>query len=147
MAANNGWAQARAMGHEPKQGLFLRDLEEKGILFYSLSAEKKIHRRLAAAAWSSHALTALHDLAQASLAPRSSPRALSWSPLLLHGSIAMGDDELSSHGDLLRALGFGLCGSKFDEHEPLFIGLLVLARRGYRVLSFLSLNWNRTQLR
>jgi hypothetical protein len=38
------------MEHESKQGLFLRDLEEKGVLFYSLSAEKKIHGRLEAAA-------------------------------------------------------------------------------------------------
>jgi hypothetical protein len=38
-------------GHESKQGTFLRDLEEKGVPFYSLSMEKKIHRRLATAAW------------------------------------------------------------------------------------------------
>jgi hypothetical protein len=29
------------MGHESKQGLFLRDLEEKGVSFYSLSTEEK----------------------------------------------------------------------------------------------------------
>jgi hypothetical protein len=51
MVVSNGWAQARAMGHELKQGLFLHDLEENRVSFYSLSAEKKIHRRLAAAAW------------------------------------------------------------------------------------------------
>jgi hypothetical protein len=147
MATDNGSAQAQGMGHELKQGLFLRDLEERGVPFYSLSVEKMIHRRLAVVAWSSRALTVFHDLAQASLAPRSSARALSWSPLLLLGSIALGDDEVSSHGDLLHALGFRLCGSKFDEHELLFIGLLVLARRGYGVLSFLSLNRNQTRLR
>jgi hypothetical protein len=54
---------------------------------------------------------------------------------------------LSSHGGFLRALGFGACESKFIEHEPLFIGLLVLTRRGHEYLSFLSLNRNQIRLR
>jgi hypothetical protein len=36
MAAGNGEAQALALGKEPMQGLFLCDLEGKGIPFYSL---------------------------------------------------------------------------------------------------------------
>jgi hypothetical protein len=51
---------------------------------------------------------------------------------------------LSLHGGFLRALGFGAYGSKFIEHEPLFIELLVLTCRGHEVL---SLNRNQTRLR
>jgi hypothetical protein len=54
---------------------------------------------------------------------------------------------LSSHSDLLHAIGFGIDGSKLDEHEPLFIGHFILAHRGYGVISFLSLNRNQTRLR
>jgi hypothetical protein len=46
MAAYNGEAQAWALGHEIKKGLFLCVLEEKWVPFYSLSVEKKIHGRL-----------------------------------------------------------------------------------------------------
>jgi hypothetical protein len=66
---------------------------------------------------------------------------------LLLGSIASGGDELSSHDGFLHALGFGVCRSKSDEHELLFIGLLILSRRGWRVLYFLSLNQTQTRLR
>jgi hypothetical protein len=44
-------------------------------------------------------------------------------------------------------LGFGACGIKFDEHGPLFTGLLVPSHRGCRDLSFLSSNRTQTQLR
>jgi hypothetical protein len=65
--------------------------------------------------------------------------------LLLH-SISSDGGESSSRDGYLRALGFGVCGTKFDEHVPLFIGLLVLARRGCRVLHFLSINQTQTRL-
>jgi hypothetical protein len=37
-------------------------------------------------------------------------------------------------------LGFGACGTKFDEYGPLFIGLLGPTCRGDGVLNFLSIN-------
>jgi hypothetical protein len=43
-------------------------------------------------------------------------------------------------------LGFGSCRSKFKENRPLFIGLLVWTRRGFRVLQFLSTNRTLIQL-
>jgi hypothetical protein len=49
---------------------------------------------------------------------------------LLLGPIASNGGELSSRSGYLRALGFGACGMKFDEHVPLFVGLLVLTHRG-----------------
>jgi hypothetical protein len=66
---------------------------------------------------------------------------------LLLGSIASNGGESSSHDSYLRALGFGVCGTKSDEHEPLFIGILVLSCRGCRVLPFLSINRTQTQFR
>jgi hypothetical protein len=65
---------------------------------------------------------------------------------LLLGSIASNSDESSSRGGYLRALGFGVCGTKSDEHGPLFIGLLVLTHRGCGVLPFLSINQTQTRL-
>jgi hypothetical protein len=65
---------------ETKQQLFLRDLEEKGIPFYSLSAEETIHGDLAVVAWRSQTSTASHNLIRASLAPRNSHKASPWSP-------------------------------------------------------------------
>jgi hypothetical protein len=59
---------------------------------------------------------------------------------LLLESIALDIDESSLCGGYLRALGFGACGTKFDEYGPLFIGLLGSTRRGDRVLHFLSIN-------
>jgi hypothetical protein len=59
---------------------------------------------------------------------------------LLLGSIASDGGESSSRSGYPRALGFGVCRTKTDEHGPLFIGLLVLARRGCGVLPFLSIN-------
>jgi hypothetical protein len=66
---------------------------------------------------------------------------------LLLGSIASDVDESSSCGGYLRALGFGACGTKFDEYGPLFIGLLGPTRRGCRVLRFLSINRTLIRLR
>jgi hypothetical protein len=66
---------------------------------------------------------------------------------LLLSSIASDDDELSSRGGYLRVLRFGVCGTKSEEHGPLFLGLSVLARRECRVLPFLSLNRTQTRLR
>jgi hypothetical protein len=59
---------------------------------------------------------------------------------LLLGSIALDVDESSSCGGYLHALGFGACGTKFDEYGPLFIGLLGPTHRGHEVLHFLSIN-------
>jgi hypothetical protein len=53
---------------------------------------------------------------------------------LLLGSIASNVNESSSCGGYLHALGFGACGTKFDEYGPLFIGLLGPTRRGCGVL-------------
>jgi hypothetical protein len=73
---------------------------------------------------------------------------LSLDPLkLLLGSIASDGGESSSHDSSLCSLGFGVCGAKSEKHRPLFIGLLVLTRRGCGVLYFLSLNQTRTRLR
>jgi hypothetical protein len=47
------------MGHESKQGLFLHGLEGKGVSFYSILAEKKIHGSLAAVAWFDRLLATL----------------------------------------------------------------------------------------
>jgi hypothetical protein len=76
MATGDGVAQARTTGHETEQGLFLRDLEEKGVLFYSVSVEKMIHGRLVTAASTFQASTVSHDLARASPTPRSTSKAL-----------------------------------------------------------------------
>jgi hypothetical protein len=53
---------------------------------------------------------------------------------LLLGPISSDGGESSSRNGYLRALGFGACGTKFNEHGPLFIGLLVLTRRGRGLL-------------
>jgi hypothetical protein len=47
MAAGGGEAQTRATEREMTQRLFLRDLEGKGISFYSLLEEQKIHEGIA----------------------------------------------------------------------------------------------------
>jgi hypothetical protein len=65
---------------------------------------------------------------------------------LLLGSIASDVDESSLCGSYLRALGFGACGTKFNEYGPLLIGLLGPTRRGDRVLHFLSINRTLIQL-
>jgi hypothetical protein len=59
---------------------------------------------------------------------------------LLLGSIASDVDESSSCGGYLHALGFVVCGTKFNEYGSLFIGLLGPTRRGCSVLRFLSIN-------
>jgi hypothetical protein len=59
---------------------------------------------------------------------------------LLLGSIASNVEESSSCGGYLRALGFGACGTKFNEYGLLFIGLLGPTHRGDGVLHFLSIN-------
>jgi hypothetical protein len=69
-------------------------------------------------------------------------------PLKLHiGSIASDVEESSSCSGYLRALGFGACGTKFDEYGPLFIGLSVPSSRGCEVLHFLSMNRTLIRLR
>jgi hypothetical protein len=47
---------------------------------------------------------------------------------------------MCSRGGYLRALGFGVRGTKSDDHEALFIVILVPTRRGCGVLPFLSIN-------
>jgi hypothetical protein len=59
---------------------------------------------------------------------------------LLLGSTASDINESSSCGGYLHALGFGACGTKFDEYRPLFIGLLGPTNRGDGVLRFLYTN-------
>jgi hypothetical protein len=59
---------------------------------------------------------------------------------LLLGSIAKDVNESSSCSGYICALGFGTCGTKFNEYGPLFIGLLIPTRRGDGVLHFLSIN-------
>jgi hypothetical protein len=72
---------------------------------------------------------------------REAPLQLCLAPLkLLLGSIASDVDESSLCSGYLRALGFGACGTKFDEYGPLFIGLLGHTHRGDRVQHFLSIN-------
>jgi hypothetical protein len=66
--------------------------------------------------------------------------------MLLHGSMASYVDESSSCGGYLCALGFGACGTKFNEYVPLFIGLLSPTRRGDEVLRFLYTNQTLTRL-
>jgi hypothetical protein len=58
---------------------------------------------------------------------------------LLLGSIALDGGESSSHGSFPRALGFGACRIKFDEHGLLFIGLLAPDHSWEKVLVILSL--------
>jgi hypothetical protein len=65
---------------------------------------------------------------------------------LLLGSIASDDDESSLCGVYLHALGFGACGTKFDEYGPLFIVLLGPTHRGDGVLRFLYTNQTLTRL-
>jgi hypothetical protein len=61
--------------------------------------------------------------------------------LELHlSSIASDVNESSLCGGYIYALGIGACGTKFIEHGPLFIGLLVWTRRELEVLQFLSIN-------
>jgi hypothetical protein len=50
MAAGGEGAQARAMGHGARQNFYLRDLEDQGVSFYSLSTKQMIHGGLAAVA-------------------------------------------------------------------------------------------------
>jgi hypothetical protein len=66
---------------------------------------------------------------------------------LLLGSIAWDVDESSSCGGYLGALGFGVCGTKFDVYGPLFIVLLGPTHRGCGVLRFLSINRTLIRLR
>jgi hypothetical protein len=73
-------AQTQPTERETKQRLFLRGLEEMGILFYSLSAEEMIHGELAAVTWRSQTLMATRGLVRASPIPRSSPKASPLSP-------------------------------------------------------------------
>jgi hypothetical protein len=42
MATSGGGALARAMEHRARQSCYLRDLEEQGVSFYSLSAKQMI---------------------------------------------------------------------------------------------------------
>jgi hypothetical protein len=65
---------------------------------------------------------------------------------LLLGSTASDINESSSCGGYLHALGFGACGTKFDEYMPLFIGLLGPTNRGDGVLQFLYTNQTLTRL-
>jgi hypothetical protein len=55
---------------------------------------------------------------------------------LLLDSIPSDGGESSSRGVCVHALGFGVCVAKSGEHVPLFIGLLVLTRRGYMFYLF-----------
>jgi hypothetical protein len=80
MATGGEGAQACAMGHGARESIFLSDLEEQGVSFYSLSVKQMIHGGLAAVAWSSWSSTATHDLDWASLASRSSSKASPWCP-------------------------------------------------------------------
>jgi hypothetical protein len=80
MAAGGEGAEAHAMGHGARQSFYLRDLEEQGISFYSLSVKQTIHRGLAAVAWSSWSSTAAHDLDWASPASRWTSKASPRSP-------------------------------------------------------------------
>jgi hypothetical protein len=50
MATADGGAKTCATGRETKQRSFLRDLEEKGVPFYSLAVAKMVHIGLAAVA-------------------------------------------------------------------------------------------------
>jgi hypothetical protein len=84
MATSGEGSQTQATEHKRTQWFFLRDLEGKGASFYSLLVEQTIHEVPTAAAWSSLFLKAWHDLARASPAPRSSPKALPWSPQASH---------------------------------------------------------------
>jgi hypothetical protein len=78
MATSGEGDQTRATERETPQRFFQRDLEGKGVSFYSLSVEETIHRELAAAA---------------SPAPRSSLK-LCLDPLkVLLGSIAPNGSE------------------------------------------------------
>jgi hypothetical protein len=147
MVAGGEGAQARAMGHRARQSFYLCDLEEQGVSFYSLSVKKMIHGGVVAAAWSSWSSMAVHDLDWASPASRSSLKLHLDLLKLLFGSIASDGGELSSRGSYLRALGFGACGTKFDEYGPLFIGLSVPTSRGCEVLHFLSMNRTLIRLR
>jgi hypothetical protein len=147
MAIDDGGAQARVTEHETKQQLFLHDLEEGGGPVLRTFGGANDTRRA-----SSGDLKFL-SFDDGTTSPELLPLQevvlkLHRDPLkLLLGLIALDDNEMSSHGGFPHALGFGVCGSKFDKHGPLFIGLLVLSRRGCGVLSFLSLNQNQTRLR
>jgi hypothetical protein len=59
---------------------------------------------------------------------------------LLLGSIASDIDESSLCGGYLCALGYGACGTKFDEYRPLFMGLLGPSQRGDGVQHFVFIN-------
>jgi hypothetical protein len=50
MVVGGEGAQARAMGHGARQSFYIRDLEEPGVSFYSLSVTQTIHRGLATTA-------------------------------------------------------------------------------------------------
>jgi hypothetical protein len=80
MAAGGERAQACALGHGARQSFYLRDLEELGVSFYSLSVKQTIHGGLAVAAWSSWSSTTVHNLDWAYLASRSSSKASPQSP-------------------------------------------------------------------
>jgi hypothetical protein len=51
MATGNGWAQAQVMRAWIEARTLPTRYRRKGVSFYSLSAEKKIHKRLAVEAW------------------------------------------------------------------------------------------------
>jgi hypothetical protein len=62
MASSGEEALAWAMGHKARQSFYLRDIEEQGVLIYSLLVKQTIHGGLAVAAWSSWSSTVAHDL-------------------------------------------------------------------------------------
>jgi hypothetical protein len=144
MAAGGGGAQPRATERETTLWFLLHHLEEQGISVYSLSAKQTIHGVLAAAAWSSWHSTTSHGLTRA----QGVALKLRLIPLKLFlCSITSDGGESRSRSNFYQVLGFGACGIKFDEHGPLFIGLLVPSHRGCRELSFLSSNQTQTRLR
>jgi hypothetical protein len=80
----HGWwwwrSSSMCYGAWARQSFYLRDLEEQGVSFYSLSVKQTIHGGLAAAAWSSWSSTVVHDLDWASPDSRSSSKASQRSP-------------------------------------------------------------------
>jgi hypothetical protein len=123
--------------------LTLRDLEDKGNPFCKLTVKETVEGEQATAAWFGRRLATVRVASGGALALRNNSTASPYSPHAPPSTV----DESSSCIVYLRALGFGACGTKFNEYEPLFIGLLGPTHRGDGVLRFLYTNQTLSRLR
>jgi hypothetical protein len=82
-----------------------------------------MYERLAAVAWFKRLLVMVSGSSDDPPAIRTDEQTPHIPLLLLRASIALDSSESSLCSGFLCALGFEACGTKFDKHELLYIGL------------------------